>query len=59
MIGSDFSGQGYLTRDLEVAARDGTIVCLAALGGGVIENFNAVPILYKRLTVRPQKSAVF
>jgi hypothetical protein len=44
---------------LDVAARDGTIVCLAMLGGGVIENFNAGPILYKRLTVRPRQSLVF
>ena len=44
-------GQGYLERDLQVAARDATIVVLAAMGGKTIDNFDAGAILYKRLTV--------
>jgi len=46
------AGQGYLKRDLDVAARDGTIVLLALMGGRVIEHFDAGAILLKRLTVR-------
>jgi len=45
-------GQGYLQKDLDVAARDGTIVLLAALGGRVLKDFDAGPILFKRLAVR-------
>jgi len=44
-------GQGYLQRDLDVAARDGTIVLLAFLGGRVLESFDTGPILLKRLAV--------
>lgn len=44
-------GQGYLEKDLQVAARDATIVFLAALGGKIINNFDAGAIIYKRLTV--------
>jgi hypothetical protein len=44
-------GQGYLERDLQVAARDGTIVVLAALGGSIIDKLDARAILFKRLTV--------
>ena len=46
-------GQGYLERDLQVAARDATIVLLAMLGGGKLDNFDAGAILYKRLAVYP------
>jgi NADPH:quinone reductase-like Zn-dependent oxidoreductase len=46
-------GQGYLQKDLDVAARDGTIVLLAALGGRVLKDFDAGPILFKRLAVPP------
>lgn len=44
-------GQGYLQKDLDVSARDGTIVLLAMLGGPVLKDFNAGAILYKRITV--------
>jgi len=44
-------GQGYLQKDLDVSARDGTIILLALMGGRMIENFDAAPILLKRLTV--------
>ena len=44
-------GQGYLEQDLQVAARDATIVFLAAMGGKIINNFDAGAIIYKRLTV--------
>jgi hypothetical protein len=44
-------GQGYLQKDLDVSARDATIVLLAMLGGPVLKEFNAGAILYKRITV--------
>ena len=45
-------GQDYLKKDLEVTARDATIVCLAMMGGAQIDNLNVAPILMKRLSVR-------
>ena len=50
------SGQGYLEKDLQVTARDATIVVLAAMGGRTIENIDAGAILYKRLTVHFPRS---
>ena len=44
-------GQDYLKKDLEVTARDATIVCLAMMGGAQIDNLNVAPILMKRLSV--------
>ena len=45
------TGQGYFQKDLEVTARDATIVCLALMGGAQLENLNFAPILMKRLSV--------
>lgn len=45
------AGQGYFKKDLEVTARDATIVCLALMGGAELENLNFAPILMKRLSV--------
>jgi len=42
-----------LEKDLDVAARDATIVLLAAMGGPILKDFNAGAILYKRLSVLP------
>jgi len=36
---------------MQVSARDAYIVLLAALGGSILEKFDAAAILYKRLTV--------
>ena len=52
-------GQGYLEKDLQVCAGDATIVCLATLGGKIINNFDAGAILYKRLTVPPSSSSEY
>lgn len=41
-----------MTRDIDVAALDGTIVLLATLGGKYTDKFDIGAVLYKRLTVR-------
>jgi len=45
------TGQGYLKKDIEVTARDGTIVLLGLMGGRIIDQLDVGPILLKRLTV--------
>ncbi|KAL1860488.1 hypothetical protein VTK73DRAFT_7301 [Phialemonium thermophilum] len=47
----DYIGADYLQRNLDVAARDGRIVCLGLLSGGKVRNLDMRPLLMKRLRV--------
>lgn len=47
----DFVGGSYFTKNINVAARDGKIVLLGMLGGGMAEGVDIRPILFKRVKI--------
>ncbi|CRK34391.1 hypothetical protein BN1723_005006 [Verticillium longisporum] len=48
----DFIGGGdYFTKNIDVAARDGRIAMLGMMGGGIVENVDIRPILFKRVRI--------
>ncbi|KAK1771082.1 zinc-binding dehydrogenase [Phialemonium atrogriseum] len=47
----DFIGANYLQHNLNVAARDGRIVCLGMMGGSQVSNLDIRPILGKRIRI--------
>jgi len=45
-------GADYFQKDIDVLARDGTLVMLGLLSGGKVSEAMIAPILFKRLTIR-------
>lgn len=45
----DFVGADYLQQNLDVAARDGRIVCLGLMSGSKVSNLDIKLLLYKRI----------
>ncbi|KAI0698087.1 quinone oxidoreductase [Cytidiella melzeri] len=47
----DFVGKSHWHKNIEAFARDGRMTILATLSGGLVDNVNISPILYKRLRI--------